>query len=217
MHIPDGFLSMSVSITMYIIAILFWFLAFGRAKKVIGDKHIPLLAVLAAAIFGGQMLNFTLIGVGGTSGHLLGAALAAIILGPYGALIIMTLVLVVQALFFADGGITVLGANIVNMGIIGGFTAYITYKLLRKTMKSIVIPSFLAAWLSVVVASFICALQLGFSGTIGLTKAIIAMVPIHALIGIGEGLITVGVLKFIQKTRPDLLKLEKISPGRWFR
>ena len=216
MHIPDGFLSLEVSAAMYVVAAFFWVLAFRRAKKVVGDRHKPLLAVLSAAIFAGQMLNFTLVGLGGTSGHLLGAALAAIILGPYSALIIMTLVLVVQALFFGDGGITALGANVVNMGIIAGFTAYAVYSWLKKMIKSVYINSFAAAWASVVVASFICALQLGLSRTIDTQRAVIAMVPIHAAIGIGEGLITAAVLIFIQRSRPDLLKLRPISP-RWFK
>ncbi|MBN1157107.1 energy-coupling factor ABC transporter permease [Candidatus Woesearchaeota archaeon] len=214
MHIPDGFLSLPVSLILYAVVFVFWVLAFRKSRKVIGEKHVPFLAVLAAAIFGAQMLNFSLIGIGGTSGHLLGAVLAAVIFGPYGALIIMTLVLVIQALFFADGGIVVFGANVFNMGIIGAFTGYYIYLLLKKVMKkNIAIPVFISAWLSVVVASFVCSLLLALSGTVSLGRAIIAMVPIHAVIGIGEGIITLGVILFIKKTRPDLLELEKISPG----
>ncbi len=211
MHIPDGFLSIEVSVAMWVIVVFFWIIAFKKAKKVTGDKHIPFLSVIAAAIFGGQMLNFSLGIFGGTSGHLLGAALATILFGPYGALIILTLVLVIQALIFADGGIIVLGANILNMGIIGGFTSALFFPL-RKLTKNTPVAAFIAAWFSIVIASFVCALQLGFSSMIPLDKAILAMVPIHAVIGIGEGLITVGVISFIHKTRPDLLKLDKISP-----
>jgi cobalt/nickel transport system permease protein len=212
MHIPDGFLSLPVSIGMYVITIIFWIIAFKKAKEKIGEKHVPFLAVIAAAIFAGQMLNFTLLGIGGTSGHLLGAALAAIIFGPYGALIVLSLVLIVQAFLFADGGIIVLGANIFNMGIIAPITAYFVFILLRKMMrKSVAIPSFFAAFFSVVVASLTCAVQLGLSGTVEMSKAIMVMVPIHAVIGIGEGIITLSVLAFIQKTRPDLLVLKKVS------
>ncbi|MFH1849820.1 MAG: energy-coupling factor ABC transporter permease [archaeon] len=214
MHIPDGFLGIGVSAAMYALAIAFWVPAFRRAGSVVGDRHVPFLAVLAAAIFGCQMLNFTLLGVGGTSGHLLGAALAAIIMGPYGALIIMTLVLFVQALFFADGGVTALGANIVNMGVVGGFAAYMAYTLLRKSGGSMTMAAAIAAWLSVVAASFACALQLAASGTAPAATAMVAMVPVHAIIGLGEAFMTVGILKFIQKTRPDLLRLQKIAP-RW--
>lgn len=217
MHIPDGFLSIGVSAMMYVMVFLFWILAFGRAKKVVGEKHIPFLAVIAAAIFGGQMLNFTLIGVGGTSGHLLGAALAAMLLGPYGAIIVMTLVLVVQALFFADGGVVVLGANVFNMGVVGAFVGYIIYGVMKKIVKNISVPVFLASWGSVVFASLFCAIELGLSGTISMSNAILAMVPIHAVIGVGEGIITVGVMMFIKKTRPDLLKIDKISPRGWMR
>lgn len=218
MHIPDGFLSIEISAIMYVIVIIFWILAFSKSKKTLGSRQVPFLAVIAAAIFAGQMLNFSLVAVGGTSGHLLGAALAAILFGPYGALIVMTLVLVVQALFFADGGIIVLGANILNMGIIGGFFAYYIYKGLNSAFsksKSIwaqYLPVFISAWLSVALASLVCAIQLGLSGTVGIGRALIAMVPLHLLIGIGEGIITVGIIAFIKKTRPDMLELEKVEP-----
>ncbi|MCF7860709.1 energy-coupling factor ABC transporter permease [Candidatus Woesearchaeota archaeon] len=208
MHIPDGFLSLPVSIACLVIVILFWIIAFSRAKKVMGEKHVPLLAVIAAAIFGGQMLNFTLIGIGGTSGHLIGAALVAILLGPYAAIIVLTLVLLVQALVFADGGVVVFGANVLLMGVVGGLFGYMIYFLTRKT--GIAISSFLAGFTSVVAASIVCSVLLGLSGTIEMSRALIAMVPIHMIIGIGEGFITMGIVLYFQKTRPDILKLKKV-------
>lgn len=214
MHIPDGFLSIEVSAGMYIAAVFFLILAHKKAKKIAGDKHIPLLSVLAAGIFSAQMLNFPLIGAGGTSGHFLGAALTAIVLGPYGAVIVMALVLIVQALMFADGGITALGANIVNMGIVGGFGAYIVYSGLIRVIKSARVAAFFSGWSSVVLASIACSVQIAANGTVELTAVLIAMVLIHAIIGIAEGAITAGVLVYIQKTRPDILSLENISPGR---
>ncbi|MGM5484640.1 MAG: energy-coupling factor ABC transporter permease [Nanobdellota archaeon] len=198
-----------------VITILLLSLALRKAKDKMGDRYIPFFSVIAAAIFAGQMLNFTLVGIGGTSGHLIGAALAAILFGPYGALIILTLVLLIQALFFADGGIIALGANIFNMGLIGAFVAYITFVNLKRIMKGVSLPAFFAGFFSVVMAAVACALELGFSGTVSFSKALIAMVPLHAVIGIGEGLITVGIVKSIQKSRPDLLKLEKIKPRWW--
>lgn len=208
MHIPDGFLSLKVAISAIIISLIVLIIAFRKAKNTISDRHIPFFSVLAAAIFAGQMLNFTLIGVGGTSGHLIGAAMAAIIFGPFGAIIILTLVLVMQAFFFADGGVIALGANIFVMGIVASFTAIIIYRSLRKINDNIAI--FLSGWASVVASSFICAIMLGFSGTIAMDKAILAMVPLHALIGVGEGAITLGILAFIKKTRPDILELKKV-------
>lgn len=205
MHIPDGFLNLPVAVVTYLITIIFCVIAFKRARKIVDDKHVPMLAILASAIFAAQMLNFPV--GGGTSGHLLGAALVAILLGPNATIIIMTIILVIQALIFADGGITALGANILNMGVVGGFIAYATYSLIKSVNKNFAI--FLASWLSVVIASGVCAIELGLSGTSPIFIALVAMVTIHNIIGVGEGLITIGILMFIKKVRPDLLKLQK--------
>ncbi len=174
------------------------------------------MGVLAAAIFAGQMLNFSV--TGGTSGHLLGAAIAAILLGPWPAVLVMTSVVAVQALLFQDGGILALGANLFNMAIIGPFVAYALFTLLMKLFKKqtwgLFIAGFIAAWSSIFIASLACALQLALSGTSPANIAVPAMGAIHALIGIGEGLITIGALAFIFAARKDLLIADANKPAR---
>jgi cobalt/nickel transport system permease protein len=167
---------------------------------------IPLMGIIAAFIFVAQMLNFPVLA--GTSGHLLGGLLAAILLGPHGGAIILAVVLVVQCLVFQDGGITTLGANILNMSIVGSIGGYHVYKILRKIMpgrKGLYIGSALAAWLSIVIASAMCALQLAFSGISPLRIVLPAMVVVHIFIGIGEAIITTLIIKFVVTTRPDLI------------
>jgi cobalt/nickel transport system permease protein len=214
MHIPDGFLSVLVSAIMWLLTVIVVGYALKRAGKDLDERQVPLMGVLAAAIFAGQMLNFTV--AGGTSGHLMGAAIATILLGPWPAVLVMTCVVAVQALIFQDGGLLVLGANIFNMGIIGVSVAYTTYRIARKLAGGrrwgIFAAGFIAAWLSIVVTSLAVALQLALSGTSPANIAIPAMGGIHALIGVGEGLITFGALAFITATRPDLLKLEGEAP-----
>ena len=208
MHIPDGFLSVLVSIVLWIVSILVVAYALKRVNKDLGERQVPLMGVVAAAIFAGQMLNFTV--VGGTSGHLMGAALATILLGPWAAILVMTTVVSVQALIFQDGGLLVLGANIFNMGIIGVAVSYFVYTTIRRLAGErnwgIFLGGFLAAWASIFVASLAVALELAFSGTSPANVAVPTMAGIHAFIGIGEGLITAGALALIYASRPDLLK-----------
>jgi cobalt/nickel transport system permease protein len=208
MHIPDGFLSALVSIVLWILSIIVIAYSLKRVNRDLGERQVPLMGVVAAAIFAGQMLNFTV--VGGTSGHLMGAALATILLGPWAAVLVMTTVVSVQALIFQDGGLLVLGANIFNMGVIGVAVSYFVYRTIQRLAggKSwgIFSGGFLAAWASIFVASLAVALELAFSGTSPANIAVPAMAGIHALIGIGEGLITAGALALIYATRPDLLK-----------
>ena len=208
MHIPDGFLSVFVSIVLWAVSVVTIGYALRRVSADLGERQVPLMGVLAAAIFAGQMLNFTVIG--GTSGHLMGAALATILLGPWAAILVMTCVVAVQALIFQDGGLLALGGNIFNMGIIGVAVAYMAYNTLRRLTGErrwgLFASGFIAAWLSIEVAALAVALQLALSNTSPANIAIPTMAGIHALIGIGEGLITVGALAFIVSTRPDLLK-----------
>jgi cobalt/nickel transport system permease protein len=207
MHIPDGFLSVTVSIILWIISIGIIVIALRKVKSELGDREVPLMGVLAAAIFAGQMLNFSV--TGGTSGHLLGAAIATILLGPWPAVLVMASVVSVQALLFQDGGILALGANIFNMAVVGVFVSYAVYtfvnKAIGKTRWGMLISGFIAAWTSIFIASLSCALQLALSGTSPANIAIPAMGAIHALIGIGEGLITLGALSFLWAARKDLL------------
>jgi cobalt/nickel transport system permease protein len=207
MHIPDGFLSVPVSILFWVISALVVAYALRRVSRELDERRVPLLAVLAAVIFAGQMLNFSV--TGGTSGHLLGATLAAILLGPWAAIVVMTSVVSIQALLFQDGGLLVLGANLFNMAIVGVFVGYGVYQLLSRAFKGrragVPVSGFVAAWVSIVIASLACALQLAVSGTSPANIAVPAMGAIHALIGIGEGLITAGALAFVLAARPDLV------------
>ena len=207
MHIPDGFLSAPAAIILWLIAIVFIGLALRQANATLDERKLPLMGVLAAAIFAGQMLNFSV--TGGTSGHLLGAALATILLGPWAATLVMTAVVSVQALFFQDGGLLALGANLVNMGVIGVWVSYGVYVSLRKLLGekpgSLFASAAVAAWTSIFLAALACALELAVSGTSPVNVAIPAMGAIHALIGIGEALITTGALAFIYAARRDLL------------
>ena len=207
MHIPDGFLSVMVSLVLWVVAVVVVGYALKRVNADVGERQVPLMGVLAACIFAGQMLNFSV--TGGTSGHLMGAALATILLGPWAAIVVMTCVVGVQALIFQDGGLLVLGANIVNMGIIGAAVAYFAHrtlhKLLGKWSGGLFVSGFLSGWLSIVVAALACALQLALSGVSPANIAVPAMAGIHALIGVGEGLITAGALVFLKATRRDLL------------
>lgn len=207
MHIPDGFLSVTVSVILWVVSAVILIIALGRVNRDLGEREVPVMGVLAAAIFAGQMLNFTV--AGGTSGHLLGAALAAILLGPWAAVIVMTSVVSVQALIFQDGGLLVLGANIFNMAIVGPFVAHAIYRLILRLSNGrswgIFAGGFAAAWASIEIASFACALQLSLSGISPANITVPAMGGIHAIIGIGEGLITIGALSLVYAARRDLL------------
>jgi len=208
MHIPDGFLSVVVAIIMWIVAIATVAYALKRVGQELHERQVPLMGVLAACIFAGQMLNFSV--TGGTSGHLLGAALATILLGPWPAVLVLTCVVSVQALLFQDGGLLALGTNIFNMAIVGVFVAQFTYITIQRLASGrrggLYVGGFGAGWLSIFIASLACALELALSGTSPANVAVPAMGGIHALIGIGEGLITLGALAFITAARPDLVR-----------
>ncbi|PKO22190.1 MAG: cobalamin biosynthesis protein CbiM [Chloroflexi bacterium HGW-Chloroflexi-1] len=219
MHIPDGFLSVTVAVILWGISAAIIGYALKRANEDLGERQAPLMGVLAACIFAGQMLNFSV--TGGTSGHLMGAAIATILLGPWAAILVITSVVGVQALVFQDGGLLALGANIFNMGIVGVAVSYFTYqtvqRLARGSRWGVFAGGFAAGWLSIFIASLACALQLALSGSSPANVAVPAMGGIHALIGIGEGLITLGALAFLHATRRDLLQIGAAQPvgGRW--
>jgi len=212
MHIPDGFLNIATVATTYAASGGGVAYAVKEANKKLGEKHVPLMGVLAAFIFAAQMLNFPV--VGGTSGHLIGAALAAILLGPWASVLIMSCVLLAQSLIFQDGGLLALGANIFNMGIIASFSGYYLYRLVAFIMgesrKGKLVGGFVGAWGSVFLASIACAIELALSGASPMVIVLPAMAGFHALIGIGEGLITGAALSVVLATRADLLQLQKI-------
>jgi cobalt/nickel transport system permease protein len=214
MHIPDGFLSTLVSVVFWVVSAIAVAYALRRVGKDLGERQVPLMGVLAAAIFAGQMLNFSI--TGGTSGHLLGAALATILLGPWAAVIVLTSVVSIQALIFQDGGLLALGANLFNMAVVGVTVSYFVYtsiqKLARGKSWGVFVGGAAAAWLSIVIASLAAALELAFSGTTPANISVLAMGGIHMLIGIGEGLITVGALAFLYAARRDLFQIGETAP-----
>ncbi len=206
LHIPDGFLTIVVSLIFWLITILMVGLAVSKTNRSLGEKQVPIMGVMAAFIFAAQMLNFPI--AGGTSGHFLGGALAAIVLGPWAGILVMTAVVGIQALLFQDGGLLVMGANIFNMGILTAVIGYGLYRLAIHQKK--VIRLAMAgggAWIATMAAALITSLQLWLSGTTRLEIVLPAMLGVHALIGLGEALITVAALAYIEQTRPDILDL----------
>ncbi len=214
MHIPDGFLSSLVSAVFWVVSVVVVGYALRRVDRDLGERQVPMMGVLAAAIFAGQMLNFSI--SGGTSGHLLGATLATILLGPWAAIIVLTSVICIQALIFQDGGLLALGANLFNMAVVGVTVSYFVYASIRKLARgkpwSVFIGGAAAAWLSLVTAALTAALELALSGTSPANISIPAMGGIHMLIGIGEGLITVGALMFLYAARRDLFRNGETPP-----
>lgn len=215
LHIPDGFLNITVSLVFWVITMILVGLAISKTNKTLGEKQIPLMGIMAAFIFAAQMLNFPV--AGGTSGHFLGGALAAIVLGPWAGILVMTAVVGLQGLLFQDGGLLVMGANIFNMGILTAVIGFGLYRTVINQNRGVrLVVAGLAAWLSTMAAALLTSLQLWLSGTTQLEIVIPTMLGVHALIGIGEALITVAALAFIEQTRPDLLSAEKsaASGGR---
>lgn len=204
MHIPDNFLSIAVSLICWAITAVTLGIAISRTNKSLGEKQVPLMGVMAAFIFAAQMINFPVLG--GTSGHLLGGVLAAITLGPWAGMLVMTAVIAVQGLLFQDGGLIVMGANILNMGILTCAVGYGLYRSVlgsNRTIKLAVIG--VAAWLSVMAGALSTALQIWLSGNAEVQIIVPAMLFVHAFIGLGEALITVAAIVFILRSRPDLL------------
>jgi cobalt/nickel transport system permease protein len=208
LHIPDGFLSAPVSLVTWVVAIALVATALNRVQSEYQERTVPLMGVCAAFIFAAQMINFPI--PGGTSGHLLGGTLAGVLLGPWAGSLVMTVVFIVQATLFQDGGLTVLGANIFNMGLVGTFGGYYLYKAIRSALgfsswRGMAIATAVSAWSSVVVSSVICGFQLALSGTVPLAVAMTAMLTWHVLIGIGEAIITVLAVSYVWRTRPDMI------------
>ncbi|MFA6384792.1 MAG: energy-coupling factor ABC transporter permease [Candidatus Omnitrophota bacterium] len=205
MHIPDGFLSTGTWVSAWALSAGGLGLCISQASRTLKDKVVPLMGVMSAFVFAAQMLNFPV--AGGTSGHFLGGVLAAALLGPCAGAIVIAVVLMVQCLIFQDGGLTALGANIFNMSFIGTMGGYLIYRLCNGMFgKPAVLASVaVASWASVILASSACSLQLVFSGTSPFNVVFPAMLGVHALIGIGEAVITCLVFSFVLKVRPDLI------------
>jgi len=216
MHIPDGFIPLWQCAIYYVILIVALYFSLNWARKNLDEKMVPLMAVLAAGIFAIMSMNMPI--PFGTSGHMVGGALVAIVFcAPEAAIIVFTLVLLVQGLFFGDGGITALGANVLNMGIIGGFTGLYVFKALRKPIGKY--PAIaVASWLAIFLAAEAVAIEMWLAGTFPLIQGLAFMGLYHAFIGIIEAVLTVVVIMALEKLRPDLLawnrkrKVEEIKP-----
>ena len=208
MHIPDGFIDGPTSLAAAGVAAAGLAVGVRKAADTLDDRRAPLAGLVSAFVFAVQMLNFPV--ANGTSGHLLGAVLAAVLVGPWAAVICLAVVLLVQALF-ADGGLTALGLNIVNMGLVGGLGGYLVFlgarRLLPRTKSGVVAASAIAAGLSVVLAAVGFVIEYSLGGTVDLSLAAVlgAMVGVHVLIGIGEAVITGMTVSAVLAVRPDLV------------
>lgn len=209
MHIPDGFLSPAVAAVCAALAVIGVAYALRVPEEELSDDRIPMIGVVAAFIFAVQMLNFPV--AGGTSGHLLGATLAAVLIGPRLACLVMAVVLTVQAFAFADGGIAALGANILNMGILGallaGYLVTAGGKAFHPGRTGFLAIVGVVSWLAVMVGAAATSLELALSGTIPLGTVLPAMLGTHAAIGVGEAVITVAAVGAVLAARPDLVAL----------
>jgi cobalt/nickel transport system permease protein len=208
-HIPDGFINLPTSAGFGAASATGIWYSLRQAARHLDDRRIPLAGLVAAFVFAAQMVNFPV--AAGTSGHLLGGVLAAVLVGPWLGALVLTVVLVVQGVFFADGGLSALGLNIFNMAIVGALGGYLIYRgliaLLPKTRTGTLASAGIAAGISVVLASlaFVLEYAIGGEGGASIGTVAAAMVGVHALIGVGEGLITALIVGAVLGTRPDLV------------
>ncbi|MDW5562497.1 MAG: cobalt transporter CbiM [Methanomassiliicoccus sp.] len=226
MHIPDGYLGPATWGILFLVMLVIWFFAFRNANKNLGPRNVPMLSFMAALSFILMMFNLPI--PDGTTAHMVGAVLAAIVLGPYGATIALSIALLIQALLFGDGGITAFGANVFNMGVVMPFTGILAYvgvkKLLERGKMSIpgqrAVAAFVGGYVGLNLAALCAAIEFGLQPAIapgyapyGLDVAIPAMVSVHLLVGIVEGLATAAVVYYLADHRPDLLQLKKLAPN----
>ena len=215
MHVPDGFINAATSVGTGVVAAGGLGVSLRNAARALRDFHIPLAGVTAALIFALQMLNFPVLP--GVSGHLMGGALAAILLGPWMGAVVVSVVVIVQALFFADGGISALGVNVTNIALVTAFVAWPVFrgvlKILPKTRLSAMAAAMVSAFVSVLAGSFAFVLEYALGGVGGAPIGTVlgAMTGIHALIGVGEGLITATALGTCWRSAPTWSKASPIS------
>ncbi len=214
MHIPDGFLDPLWSIVTYSVSTVYFISILRSIRKTFSPEKVSLLTVLAAGIFAAQMLNWPL--PGGTSLHFVGGALAGILLGPFYGSLTLALVVTVQCLIFHDGGITALGANLLNMAIIDVLVGYVTYRLVIRIMglsrKSRFIGGFLGGWLGITLAGIACGIEIGFSPQFpyGISITVPVMGFWHTLLGTIEGLITGLIISYIASKNPEIIFSERV-------
>ncbi len=216
MHIPDGFLDLPVIVVTYAVAITWLAYSFYKVGKGVGKDKLSMVPVLAAGIFVAQMLNWPI--PGGTSLHFVGGALAGVLLGPYLGSIVIFIVLLVQCLIFHDGGITALGANVLNMGIVDVLVGYATYvlalKLLGPERRARLIGAFVGGWLGITLAGIVCGLEIGYSSAcpFGIAISVPVMGAWHAVLGVIEGFITAFVIDYL-RVRADIIPQADLLSG----
>lgn len=209
MHVPDGFLDAPTSVATGVVAAVGVGIALRKARVELDDRTAPMAGLVAAFVFAGQMINFP-VGAG-TSGHLLGGALAAVLVGPWTAMLCISVVLLVQSLFMADGGLTALGTNITLMAIVGVVVGYAVFRLVRavlpRSLGSVPVAAALGALVSVPAAATVFTLLFAIGGTadVATSKVLTAMVGWHLVIGIGEAVVTGLVVSAVLASRPDLV------------
>lgn len=209
LHIPDGFINLPISALFGALSLIFIAVALKGAAKTLDDRTTPLAGLTAVFIFAAQMINFPV--AAGTSGHLVGAALATVLVGPYSATLALTVVLGVQALLFADGGLSAFGLNVFNLSIVAVWLSHFLFislkRILPKTKIALAVSAAIAAYISVPVAALGFSFQyaIGGTGTIPATTVATAMIGTHLLIGIGEALITFFAVTSVITSRSDLV------------
>ncbi|MDQ0934849.1 energy-coupling factor ABC transporter permease [Streptomyces turgidiscabies] len=209
MHVPDGFINAPVSVAAGVVAAGAVAVSLRGARRELDERIAPLAGLVAAFIFAVQMLNFPV--AAGTSGHLLGGALAAILVGPYTGVLCVSVVLLMQGILFADGGLTALGVNITVMAVVTTVVAYAVFrglvKVLPRTRRSVTVSAFVAAALSVPAAALAFTLVYAIGGTtdVPIGRVLTAMVGVHVLIGLGEAAITAFTVGAVIAVRPDLV------------
>ncbi|MGW7334282.1 energy-coupling factor ABC transporter permease, partial [Streptomyces sp. NPDC054840] len=209
MHVPDGFINAPVSVAAGVVAAAAVAVSLRGARRELDERTAPLAGLVAAFIFAVQMLNFPV--AAGTSGHLLGGALAAILVGPYTGVLCVSVVLLMQGILFADGGLTALGVNVTVMGVVTVVAAYAIFRgllgILPPTRRSVTAAAFTGALLSVpaAAAAFTAVYAIGGTTDVPIGKVITAMVGVHVLIGIGEAAITAATVGAVIAVRPDLV------------
>ncbi len=209
MHIPDGFIDAPTSAAAAVVAAGAIGVSLRRARRELADATAPMAGLVAVFVFAAQMINFPI--AGGTSGHLIGGALAAILVGPASAVLAMTVVITVQALVFADGGLSALGLNLLNLAVIAPLVAYVIFRTLTAVLPKArpwsLLSAFLAGWLSVVAAALAFSVEFSLGGTpaIEASMVAVAMIAVHLGIGLVEGAVTALIVGAVLTIRPDLV------------
>ncbi len=209
MHIPDGFINGAASAGFGVAAAGGVGVAVRQTGRYLSERQVPLAGLAAAFVFAAQMFNFPVLS--GMSGHLLGGVLAAVLVGPWAGLLVLSVVLLVQGVFFADGGLSALGLNIINMGLVGAIGGYGAYRLilrlLPKRPKSVSLAAGIAAFLSVPMAAmgFVAQFAIGGTADVSIGAVLTAMLGTHIVIGVGEGILTALIVGAVMSSRPDLV------------